>query len=126
MHEVRGTSCTELASRTRRPRSVQADGYHIREENARLFGGDLETICNLLEADPWSLLRKGGMLTQPLDEKLLLPVHYRIVEGSSAKLHSGHYLHVFHLMFFDANSAQLSRIETIGSHGRPLLSADVS
>src|SRR6266849_1004416 len=97
MHEVCGTSCTEPPVRAGRARSVQADGHHIGKENANLLGGDLETICDLLKADIWSLLRKCGMLAQPLDEKLLLPVHQRIVDRSSAKIYSGHYLHGFHL-----------------------------
>ena len=37
------------------------------------------------------------MLAQTLDEKLLLPVHSRILYRSSAKIHSGHYWHGFHL-----------------------------
>src|ERR1700730_17133796 len=125
MHEVRGTSCTELAGRTRRTRSVQANGDRVRKEHARLFAGDLETICSLLEADPWSLLRKGGMLTQPLDEKLLLPVHYRIVDGSSAKIHSGHHLHGFHLWSSMLTPLSLAELKRWAHTTGVLMSADV-
>jgi hypothetical protein len=75
MHKVGGTSGTELARGAGRPRSVEADGDYVLKSDASLVGGDLETICDLLEADLWSLLRKCRMLAQTLDEKLLFPVH---------------------------------------------------
>jgi hypothetical protein len=33
------------------------------------------------------------MLAQPFDEELLLPVHQGVVDGGSAKIDSGNYLH---------------------------------
>ena len=49
--------------------------------------------CDLLQADLRSLFRKCGMLAQTLDEKLFVPVHQRIVDGSSAKIHASHDFH---------------------------------
>jgi hypothetical protein len=86
----------------------------------------LRPSATLLEADLWSLLRKGGMLAQSLDEKLLLPVHKRILYGSSAKIPLRPLLARFSPLVFDAHSAQLGRIETIGLRGRSLMWADVS
>ena len=63
------------------------------EVDACLVRGDLQAICDLLQADVRPLLRQRGMLAQSLDEKLLLLVHDRIVDGGSAKIHSGYDFH---------------------------------
>ena len=46
----------------------------IGNRNARVAGRDPETVLDLLEADIRPLFRKGGVLAQPLDEELLVPV----------------------------------------------------
>src|ERR1700752_460882 len=93
MHKVGGTSRAELTCGTRRTGSVETDSDHVIKGNARQIRGDLETICDLLQTDFWSLLRKRGMLAQSLDEKLLVPIHQCIVNGGSAKVHTSHYFH---------------------------------
>ena len=65
------------------------------EHNPHEVGGDLEAVRDLPQASIWPLLRKRRMLTQPFDKKLPLPVHQRIVDGCSTKIHSGHYFHGF-------------------------------
>ena len=67
MHKVGGTASAESACRAGRTRGVQAHGNHVRDSNARAFGGNLETIGNLAETDLGSLLGKGRMLAQALD-----------------------------------------------------------
>jgi hypothetical protein len=62
VHKISRTSRTELACGTGRPRSVKADGDYVPKRNPRQVGGDLETICDLLEADFWSLLGECRML----------------------------------------------------------------
>ena len=111
MNKVRGTSGTELARRAGRARSIQADGHHVREMNTCSLGGNLETIRYLAEADFRSLLCKRWMLTQSVDEKLLVPVHQRIVDRSSAKIDSGYDCHVYSPVLLSACPAQRSRIE---------------
>ena len=54
---------------------VETDGDDVRRGNPCQFCGDLETVCNLLQADVWPLLGERGVLAQALDEKLLLLVH---------------------------------------------------
>src|ERR1700686_1270343 len=93
MHKVRGTSRAELARGTGRSGSVETDGDYVVKGNARKIRGDLETIRDLLETDLWSLLRKRRMLAQPLDEKLFFPIHQRIVNGGSAKIHASYHFH---------------------------------
>jgi hypothetical protein len=84
-----------LARRTGRTGSIQADCDDVREENTCLIGGNLETIGNLAEANFGPLFYKGRMLAHTVDEKLFLLVHQGIVDGSSAKIHSGHDGHAF-------------------------------
>jgi hypothetical protein len=90
-----------LASRTGRTRSVQAYRNHVGYCNAGAFRGNLETIRNLAETDLGSLLGKGRMLAQALDQKSFLLVHQRIVDGRSAKIHTGHDWHADSPLFFD-------------------------
>jgi muramoyltetrapeptide carboxypeptidase LdcA involved in peptidoglycan recycling len=90
MNKIRGTPRTELARRTGRTGSIQADCDDVREENTRLIGGNLETIGDLAEANLRPLFYKSRMLAQTVDEKFFLLIQQRIVDGSSAKIHSGH------------------------------------
>jgi hypothetical protein len=84
MGKVCGASGTELARGTGGTRSVEANRDHILKTNARFFGSDLETVCDLLEALFGPLLCKRGIFKQALDEKLLLLVQQRVVDRSSA------------------------------------------
>ena len=88
MHEICGTARAELACGAGRTGSVEADGNYVGKENSGAFGGNLETIRNLAEADFGSLLGKSGMLAETFDEKTLLLIHQRIVDGRSAKIYS--------------------------------------
>src|SRR5580658_9585226 len=112
MHKVGGTARAGLASRAGRTRGVQADSNHVGEENASAFGGNLETVCDLAEADLGPLLGKGRMLAQTFDQKALLLVHQRVVDSSSAKIHTGHDWHAVSPLLFDDCSAQRSRISS--------------
>ena len=93
MNKVRGAPRTQLARRTGRAGSIQADRDNVRKENTCLIGGNLETIGNLAEANLRPLFYKSRMLAQTVDEKLFLLIQQGIVDGSSAKIHSGHERH---------------------------------
>src|SRR5271155_514677 len=110
MHKISGTARTELACRAGRAGSVEADGNHVGEENAGAFGGNLETIGNLAKADLRSLLGKRGMLAQTFDEKALLLIHQRIVDGRSAKIDTCYDWHAVSPVLFDDCLVQRSRV----------------
>src|SRR5580704_7588813 len=110
MHKIGGTARAELACRARRTRRVEADGNYIGKENSYAFGGNLETVCNLAEADLGSLFGKGGMFAETIDEKTLLLIHQRIVDGRSAKIHSRYDWHADSPVLFDDCLVQRSRV----------------
>ena len=93
MDKVCGTPDAELARCTGRAGCVEPYSDDVLNRNARFFSGYLETVCDLLKALLGSLLGKGGMFTEVLNEKLLLLIQQGIVDGSSAQIHSGHCLH---------------------------------
>jgi hypothetical protein len=92
MDEVCGTPGTELACGTGWARCVESYRDDVLNPNARLFSGHLETVCDLLKALLGPLPGEGGMFTEAFNKKFLLLIQQRIVDGSSAQIHSRHYL----------------------------------
>ena len=95
MNKVGGASSAELACGAGGAGGVEADGDYVVEKDARFFGGEFQSVCDLLQADVGSLFCECGMLEEPLDEELFLLVQQGVVDGGSAQIDSGHDLHNF-------------------------------
>ena len=93
VHEVGGAPRAEHTRSAGRTGSIEADRNDVGNGNTRFVHGDLETVGDLLQADVRSLFRQRGMFAQAFDEELLLLVNNRIVDGGSAKIHSGDDFH---------------------------------
>ena len=109
--EPRALRTPERAGRTRR---VEADGDDVGERNACLAGGDRQAVFDLLQADIRPLLGKRGVLAQAFDQELFFRVDQCVVDGGTAKIHSGHDLHAMFSVFI--LTAQTLKVSTLRGH----------
>jgi hypothetical protein len=90
MYEVRRSPRTKLARRTRRPGRVKTNHSDIRKLNACLSRDQRKAVFYLLETNVGPLACSGRTLAKLFNEKLLPSVQQRVVNRSTAKIHSRH------------------------------------
>jgi hypothetical protein len=93
MNEIRGSTRAEHSGIAGRARRVEADERDIAQRDAGTGDRHVEAVGNLLQADLWTLFGTRRMLTEAVDEPLLVAVEKRIVDGGAPKIDSGNDAH---------------------------------